>query len=59
MGQDAAGTLSQLAAEADASAALHLRRRAAHGRVAEWWAGRASSTAALLRELASHATTHG
>jgi TorA maturation chaperone TorD len=59
MGQDAAGTLGRLAAEADASAALHLRRRAAHGRVAEWWAGRASATAALLRELASHATTHG
>jgi hypothetical protein len=51
MGQDAAATLSWLAAEADAWESLHLRRREAHGRVAEWWAARAASTAMLLREL--------
>jgi TorA maturation chaperone TorD len=50
-GQDAAGTLSWLAREAEDWHALHLRRRAAHGHVAEWWAARAASTAKLLREL--------
>jgi hypothetical protein len=55
MGQDAAGTLSRLAAEADAWTALHRRRTAAHGRVAEWWAARAASTASLLRELSHDA----
>jgi hypothetical protein len=55
MGQDAAGTLSCLATEADAWAALHRRRLAAHGRVAEWWAERAASTARLLRELEAEA----
>jgi hypothetical protein len=29
----------------------HKRRRETHGRVAEWWAARARSTAKLLREL--------
>jgi len=51
MGQDASATLSWLAAEADAWESLHLRRREAHGRVAEWWAARAASTAVLLRGL--------
>jgi hypothetical protein len=55
MGQDAPGALSRLAAEADAWAALHRRRRAAHGPVAAWWAERAASTAALLRELEAEA----
>ncbi|HKG13906.1 MAG TPA: molecular chaperone TorD family protein [Pyrinomonadaceae bacterium] len=51
VGQDAAATLSWLAAEADAWESLHLRRRTAHGRVAEWWAARAASTATLMRGL--------
>ncbi|HEV7891500.1 MAG TPA: molecular chaperone TorD family protein [Pyrinomonadaceae bacterium] len=51
MGQDAAATLDWLAKEADAWESLHLRRRAAHGCVAEWWAARAASTARLLRGL--------
>jgi len=55
MGQDADGTLSWLAEEADAWEALHLRRRAAHGPVAEWWAARAAATATLLRELKAEA----
>jgi len=59
MGQDAAGALSRLAAEADAWEALHRRRRAAHGRVAGWWAERASATAKLLRELAAVARDAG
>lgn len=54
-GQDAAGTLSWLAREAEEWHALHLQRRAAHGRVAEWWAARAASTARLLHELAAEA----
>ncbi|HEX8351308.1 MAG TPA: molecular chaperone TorD family protein [Pyrinomonadaceae bacterium] len=59
MGQDAAGALSRLAAEADAWATLHRHRRAAHGRVAEWWTERASSTANLLRELKAEADGSG
>ncbi|HEX8719156.1 MAG TPA: molecular chaperone TorD family protein [Pyrinomonadaceae bacterium] len=55
VGQDAPGTLSRLASEADAWRALHLRRRDAHGAVADWWAGRANATARLLRELAAEA----
>jgi hypothetical protein len=55
MGQDAAGTLSWLAAEADRWHALHQRRRDAHGPLAEWWAARAASTAKLLRELSDEA----
>jgi hypothetical protein len=51
MGQDAAATLDWLASEAEAWESLHLRRREAHGRVAEWWASRAASTAGLLRGL--------
>ena len=51
VGQDAAGTLGWLAREAEDWHALHLRRVSAHGRVAEWWAARAASTAELLREL--------
>jgi len=51
VGQDAAGTLSWLAREAEAWHALHQQRRPAHGHVAEWWAARAISTTALLREL--------
>jgi TorA maturation chaperone TorD len=51
MGQDASATLDWLATEADTWESLHLRRRDAHGRVAVWWASRASSTAKLLREL--------
>jgi len=54
-GQDAAGTLSWLAREAEEWHALHLQRRAAHGHVAEWWAARAASTAKLLRELKADA----
>ena len=54
-GQDAAGTLDWLAREADAWHALHLCRRDAHGRVAEWWAARAAATAKLLRELKADA----
>jgi hypothetical protein len=50
-GQDASATLDWLAAEADAWELLHTRRRETHGRVAEWWAARARSTAKLLREL--------
>ncbi|HEX8499794.1 MAG TPA: molecular chaperone TorD family protein [Pyrinomonadaceae bacterium] len=59
MGQDAAGTLSCLATEADAWAALHRRRTTAHGRVAGWWAERADATAKLLHELAAQAKGHG
>ena len=59
MGQDAAAALSRLAEEADAWVALHRRRVAAHGPVAEWWADRATSTARLLRELAAEAEGHG
>ena len=55
MGQDTAGTLSRLAKEADAWTTLHRRREAAHGRVAEWWAARAASTARLLHELEAEA----
>jgi TorA maturation chaperone TorD len=55
LGQDAAGTLSWLAREAEAWHSLHRHRRAAHGRVAEWWAARAASTADLLRELEGEA----
>ena len=55
MGQDAAGALSRLASEADAWAALHRRRRAAHGAVADWWAERADASASLLRELSEDA----
>jgi TorA maturation chaperone TorD len=55
MGQDAAGTLDWLAREAEDWHALHLRRRAAHGAVADWWAARAASTAKLLRELKDEA----
>ncbi len=55
MGQDAAGALRRLAAETDAWVGLHRRRVTAHGRVAEWWAARAASTAALLRELEAEA----
>ncbi len=55
LGQDAPGALSRLASEADAWVALHRRRRDAHGRVADWWASRAASTAALLRELSDDA----
>jgi TorA maturation chaperone TorD len=55
MGQDAAGALGRLAAEADAWGNLHRRRLDAHGRVAGWWAERADSTAALLRELEAEA----
>jgi hypothetical protein len=51
MGQDASAVLARLASEADAWESLHLRRRDAHGRVADWWASRANSTAKLLREL--------
>jgi TorA maturation chaperone TorD len=59
MGQDAAGTLSRLASEADAWVTLHHRRRAAHGPVADWWAARASETAKLLRELEADAGAAG
>jgi hypothetical protein len=55
MGQDAAVVLGRLADEAEGWASLHLRRRAAHGQVAEWWAARAASTARLLRELSADA----
>ena len=55
MGQDASAALARLAEEADAWTALHRRRRAAHGHVADWWADRAASTATLLRELAADA----
>jgi hypothetical protein len=55
MGQDAAATLGWLASEAEAWESRHLRRRGAHGRVAEWWASRAASTARLLRELGGEA----
>jgi TorA maturation chaperone TorD len=55
MGQDAAGALRCLSTEADAWAALHRRRAAAHGPVAGWWAERAASTAKLLRELEAEA----
>jgi TorA maturation chaperone TorD len=54
-GQDASATLGWLAAEADAWESLHLRRREAHGRVADWWAARAASTSKLLRELSDDA----
>ena len=59
MGQDAAGTLSWLAREAEDWRALHRRRRAAHGAVAEWWAARAEASAKLLRELAAEAEELG
>jgi hypothetical protein len=54
-GQDASATLEWLASEADAWASLHARRKGVHGRVAEWWAARARSTAKLLRELSADA----
>lgn len=54
-GQDAAGTLNWLAREAEEWHALHQRRLATHGAVAEWWAARAASTARLLHELAAEA----
>jgi hypothetical protein len=55
VGQDAAAALHWLSSEADAWESLHGRRTGAHGRVAEWWAARAGSTARLLRELKSDA----
>jgi Nitrate reductase delta subunit len=55
MGQDAPATLAWLATEADAWESLHTQRAHAHGRVAEWWASRANSTANLLRELKAQA----
>ena len=55
LGQDAAGTLSWLAREAEDWHALHQQRRPAHGPVADWWAERAASTAKPLRELAEEA----
>lgn len=55
MGQEAAGTLSWLAREAESWHALHRQRRAAHGHVAEWWAARADETTKLLRELSKDA----
>jgi len=55
MGQDAAAVLERLADEAERWQELHLRRRGAHGRVADWWAARAASTAALLRGLSADA----
>jgi hypothetical protein len=55
MGQDAGGVLGRLADEAERWESLHLRRREAHGQVAEWWASRAASTARLLRELSADA----
>src|SRR5687768_14245385 len=55
LGQDAAGALGLLAVEAEAWESRHLSRRAAHGRVAEWWAARAANTAKLLRELSADA----
>jgi TorA maturation chaperone TorD len=54
-GQDAPGTFAWLAAEAEAWAVLHRRRRDAHGPLADWWAARAASTAQLLRELSADA----
>ncbi|HEX8557945.1 MAG TPA: molecular chaperone TorD family protein [Pyrinomonadaceae bacterium] len=55
LGQDAPGALEHLAAEAEAWRSLHLRRRPAHGPVADWWAARAGATAKLLRELCADA----
>jgi hypothetical protein len=55
LAQDAPGTLSWLAREAEAWHALHQRRRPAHGPVADWWAARAASTARLLHELSAGA----
>ncbi|HWW74821.1 MAG TPA: molecular chaperone TorD family protein [Pyrinomonadaceae bacterium] len=55
VGQDAAGVLARLAEEAERWRELHLRRRAAHGQVADWWAARATSSARLLRELSADA----
>ena len=55
LGQDAAGVLGRLADEAERWRELHLRRRAAHGQIAEWWAERAASTARLLRGLGADA----
>jgi hypothetical protein len=59
VGQDAAGTLDWLAREAESWHALHQRRLAAHGPVAEWWAARAASTASLLGELGDDLDEHG
>ncbi|MDT5295687.1 MAG: hypothetical protein QOJ76_2567 [Acidobacteriota bacterium] len=59
MGQDAAGVLDRLAAEADAWESLHLRRSDAHGCIAVWWAARARATATLLRELKTEADVEG
>ena len=55
VGQDAAGVLGRLAEEAERWCELHLRRLDAHGQVAEWWAARAATTAALLRDLTAEA----
>jgi TorA maturation chaperone TorD len=55
LGQDAPAVLGRLADEAERWRELHLRRREAHGQVADWWAARAGSTARLLRELGAEA----
>lgn len=56
-GQDASATLSWLASEADAWESFHARRLKTHGRVADWWAARAHTSARLLRELRDDAGT--
>ena len=50
-GQDADGTLAWLEGEARGWIAKHLARRGVSGGVAEFWAGRAEATAALLSAL--------
>ena len=50
-GQDADGTLAWLEGEARGWIAKHLARRGVSDGVAEFWAGRAEATAALLTAL--------
>lgn len=51
VGQDSEALLGWLAAEAARAAGLHAKLAGPFGDVARWWAARAASTAALLREL--------
>lgn len=51
MSQDAGGTLDRLASEAVHWAARHREHSIEQGGIADWWAAKASATAALLEEL--------
>jgi hypothetical protein len=55
LGQDAAGVLAWLGAEAEASADRHAARRPHLGATADWWERRARATADILKELGGDA----